>query len=211
MFCSKPTHTNLQERFGVFYRTHRASASLTSSIANCCSRRRILRHQVGWIMRMDDSPISVETPTVAPEATTPGTAAVASSLFVSKKAEDSDTTGDPSSVAEVTPPPLPEEKLQGKELIEALKKQVGVLVSPNRLRSWMALGVGLVATHLLPLTKCCESDGLPAYVQCGGIRTGHCDTFPFETPKLLQHYIPNLAVYKAVAIYIHFCLYPCPR
>lgn len=102
---------------------------------------------------MDESPIPVETPTVAPEATTPGTTAVASSPFASKKAEDSDTTGDPSSVAEVTPPPLPEVKLQGKELIEALKKQVGALVSQIKLRSRVVLGVGLVVTHLLPLTK----------------------------------------------------------
>lgn len=84
---------------------------------------------------MDESPIPVETQTVAPEATTPGTAAVASSPFVSKKAEDSDNAGDPSSVAEVSPPPLPEEKLQGKELIEALKKQVSALVSRIELRS----------------------------------------------------------------------------
>ena len=82
-------------------------------------------------MRMDESPVSVDTPTVTPEAT-PGTSAtVASAAGFPKTAADSEAAGDASSVAEVTPPPS-EVKLNGKDLLEALKNQVGGWIYAGR-------------------------------------------------------------------------------
>lgn len=75
-------------------------------------------------MRMEDSLVSAEMPPpVAPEATSAGAGGgvvPAAAAGVVKGG-----TGVGSLAGAPTPPPVPEEKLHGKDLLEALKKQVG--------------------------------------------------------------------------------------
>lgn len=81
-------------------------------------------------MRMEDSPISVETmPVVVPEATVAGAAAPAAAVV---KGGATHSSGGFGSLAANTPPPVPDEKLHGKDLLEALKKQVGCVVVLGR-------------------------------------------------------------------------------
>lgn len=75
-------------------------------------------------MRMEDSGVSAEVPMVTPEAgpaaTKAATKAAASDVGVSPPA--------PAVDGAAGSPPLPEEKLEGKELLEALKKQVSFVL-----------------------------------------------------------------------------------
>lgn len=66
-------------------------------------------------MRMEDSPGSVEV-------VQDGVVATPAPMPMVSKGDPTVAAG--SSVAPASSPPLPEEKLQGKELLEALKKQV---------------------------------------------------------------------------------------
>lgn len=68
---------------------------------------------------MEDSTVSVEVPPVtSPEAGAAAAAAAKASAI------DAGVSPPAPAVDGAMPPPLPEEKLEGKDLLEALKKQV---------------------------------------------------------------------------------------
>lgn len=79
---------------------------------------------------MEDSTVSVEVPPVTPEA------GAAATKAATKAAASDAGVGPPAPAVDgaAGPPPLPEEKLEGKELLEALKKQVGFVFSCNHRR-----------------------------------------------------------------------------
>lgn len=75
-------------------------------------------------MIMEDSPISVAVPPMTTEVGAAAATATAGGGSSDKPSAAAAATDTAPAVDSATPPSVPEEKLDGKELLEALKKQV---------------------------------------------------------------------------------------